>query len=1127
MAWMNVISVVAIFVLGVLRHVSCIDAESRDVVEGQSIRLSCRFNQYRSGQIAIYWIRTNSSKFDVISMNNDSHSGTLYKVDFKPEEGRYDLTILRAEYEKDNCQIECRFKDLSSGTYTVIAAFTVTVLIPPGPPQITPPKPVAREGETFALSCMSVGGSPDPIVQWYREDAPLQAQLQKGGSRDRPTTSVLSINPRMEDDNATYRCAVWNRAIPEELKMEGAVVLRVQYAPRIRVGPFNPLRILVNGDATLTCMVNANPPTRSVRWLKSGQLLSHTMNHTIPSVKPEDSGTYTCVAENGIGEATQINLELAVLYGPTVNLLPEKEVSLGESLAVKCNVASYPPPHTIEWIKESDAFFRQTGDTLRLESVSSEDSGKYYCKATTTARPSGSSMQRESTSNSSILINIRHKPGETFIQPSTLEAVTGKPFTLTCSAKPPGYPLPEYRWWKEGQEKIELSRQANYTLLSAHVSHEGQYYCQTQNSLGYGSIASAYLTVYEPVSISIPLRPQVLRKETDVNFSITCRARGKPLPQVQWAHNGQTIPADSGFFKIITTNNIEDNNVNSLQSTLVFEGRERKNGRLTSEDRGKYTCTYDNGFGDVSSTLSLKVEHSPIVKHTYNRVAFDPRETAVLKCIMQAYPEPIFEWFHYGRGLDNYGNHGTNITDIGGDTFVGVLSIKDLTENDYGEYTCRAWNQVGDKKTIIKLVKKGVPERPSNIELVDASSDKITLRWTEGFNGGFSSTEYLITYWPAAENVKGRNESCRSQNVCEIIGLQSETEYKFKVLAVNPRGYSPYSEEIIIKTKPNLRDLPRAIDAHFDKESSQLTFAVDPLPIPLLAKVQARYSDSEEWILQKYIEINTPEETVYLKPGSQSFSDVRVTLCLQSNESWCGDAKIASPFDDSSPRSVETVGVVKVENMYVIITVAGCLSLIAIIGFICFYLCKKSNKGNKKKQEIKTLNAGPPPVTLPYYSEENLTKHGDVLDSNPKANIYMTRMPDGTNDHMCTGPNDHGLLYPGDRDLGSCMGPNSHLNMLLKNGDIPDGSYYPFEGEMVNDYYGGNDFKPVNNDMMNMKNREHLHSPYYDVSGLPDPYSMRDDEKMHPNSMCFDESLESGYSTPNSRSRRIIREIIV
>jgi echinoid len=60
-----------------------------------------------------------------------------------------------------------------------------------------------------------------------------------------------------------------------------------------------------------------------------------------------------------------------------------------------------------------------------------------------------------------------------------------------------------------------------------------------------------------------------------------------------------------------------------------------------------------------------------------------------------------------------------------------------------------------------------------------------------------------------------------------------------------------------------------------------------------------------------------------------------------------------------------------------------------------------------------------------------------------------------------------------------------------------------------------------------------LESPYGDVSGLPDPYLEQlidNEEHMKPQphlSMSYDESLESGYSTPNSRTRRIIREIIV
>lgn len=57
-------------------------------------------------------------------------------------------------------------------------------------------------------------------------------------------------------------------------------------------------------------------------------------------------------------------------------------------------------------------------------------------------------------------------------------------------------------------------------------------------------------------------------------------------------------------------------------------------------------------------------------------------------------------------------------------------------------------------------------------------------------------------------------------------------------------------------------------------------------------------------------------------------------------------------------------------------------------------------------------------------------------------------------------------------------------------------------------------------------------SPYHDVSGLPDPYMdqmEQEDSKPPPQhmSLSYDESLESGYSTPNSRNRRVIREIIV
>lgn len=49
----------------------------------------------------------------------------------------------------------------------------------------------------------------------------------------------------------------------------------------------------------------------------------------------------------------------------------------------------------------------------------------------------------------------------------------------------------------------------------------------------------------------------------------------------------------------------------------------------------------------------------------------------------------------------------------------------------------------------------------------------------------------------------------------------------------------------------------------------------------------------------------------------------------------------------------------------------------------------------------------------------------------------------------------------------------------------------------------------------------------YDVSGLPYQEAYDGEPKPPQVSLSYDESLESGYSTPNSRRPRIIREIIV
>ena len=84
-------------------------------------------------------------------------------MDLAEEEGRYDLTIERATYERHNGMFECSVRG-PSGSVLHSTIVNLTVLIPPGLPAVSPQRPKAVEGRQLQLTCSSRGGSPDPQI---------------------------------------------------------------------------------------------------------------------------------------------------------------------------------------------------------------------------------------------------------------------------------------------------------------------------------------------------------------------------------------------------------------------------------------------------------------------------------------------------------------------------------------------------------------------------------------------------------------------------------------------------------------------------------------------------------------------------------------------------------------------------------------------------------------------------------------------------------------------------------------------------------------------------------------------------------------------------------------------------
>lgn len=148
-------------------------------------------------------------------------------VDYRPNDGIYDLVIKNASYSRDNGRFECRIKAVGTGADVHQEYYNITVLTLPEKPIIDAgPIAIGTEGKQLELVCSSTGGSPTPTITWYREGStvPLPAVMNVIGSSGQTpalTRSTLALMPTREDDEAKFRCVVWNRA------MEGGDVKRL------------------------------------------------------------------------------------------------------------------------------------------------------------------------------------------------------------------------------------------------------------------------------------------------------------------------------------------------------------------------------------------------------------------------------------------------------------------------------------------------------------------------------------------------------------------------------------------------------------------------------------------------------------------------------------------------------------------------------------------------------------------------------------------------------------------------------------------------------------------------------------------------------------------------------------
>ena len=591
--------------------------------------------------------------------------------------------------------------------------------------------------------------------------------------------------------------------------------------------------------------------------------------------------------------------------------------------------------------------------------------------------------------NATIDINIRHAPGKTFIMPDKPVAIDGKRITLKCGATPSGYPSPNYKWWKDGSD-TPLAIGSEFTLEPARLSNMGTYYCQAANELGQAAVAEMYLEVYKAPKIVTPLQPSILKTEGDEGFHITCSGVGKPMPRVQWFKDGQEISAHSAFYEVSTTSQEPNSNHQavSVQSVLKFAGSERiGQNRLMSTDRGHYTCQFENQVASEDSTLLLRVEHTPVVIHRYNKVAFDVGEPAFIRCRMQAYPEPKFDWSFRNSILQADPRfYQMNSTNRGEDIHESMLMIKSVSQSSYGDYGCRAMNKMGSKRTIIKLEPKGKPERPESLKATRTTYNTISLTWTPGFNGGFENTRYIVQY-RHGNDLSPRIHDCQQRTNCNITRLDQNSPYLLKVKAVNERGESHFTEEIVAMTKVDAKQIPIPSNVHYEKSTKKASFglAKSRSSMELIAMVELENGDGQ-WSLFENLPMHSLQEgEVFI---NNFVNNLRVRFCLELNERLCGDYAEALVVD-VRPNAATSASLKQpwVIGVIVVIVLLSLMALLIILKCFCCQKTKTLKNDDLNSNRPSIIHGTQPP---PYNGIDNKGVDTTLKDSedNLKAVLY-------------------------------------------------------------------------------------------------------------------------------------------
>ncbi|XP_052891416.1 nephrin-like [Anopheles moucheti] len=769
---------------------------SEAVRKGQHVKLVCRS-------------RGGNPPAQLIWYKNGNQARMAYRTTDRLSENIYSFV---AEATDNKARLRCEANNIMA-TKILKAEVTLNVLFAPTQVIVSGPSE-ARIGDSVTLQCQTTASNPAADIKWVvngKQVANASAKVVPSPEGGWVTTSNITATVEANKRSLIAICHGVNMQLPENVQSTHTVNVLLPPGPPIISG-YTEGSILAEGTKhKLMCISSGGNPLATLVWYKNDKKIKSISKTTDQSVSAElsikanvtdNQAQYRCEAHNS---ATEIPLfETKVL---TVHFAPETakirmepvELRPGIEATLICDSSSSNPPATLAWRHKGTTLEGTNNSSkpglwggtvssleLKLNITQDMDGHVYTCQST------NEMLQR--SVNVAVNLPVLYEPQFSPPDETTVSGVEGEPLAvaLVATGNPPSI---AYTWTKDGQRIASsgvpriVSEGPILNITKLKRSDAGVYTCEATNSQGSAMINITLQVKYAATIKSIS-KPVIVNPGEDA--ILNCTVDGNPLTpeHVRWERTGYDLKAKTTAAYANAT------------GALVVKDAHR-------EDVGNFRCIADNHVGEPAGRdVLLIVKFAPEIDKSSAmlRAASGPGDQARLPCRAQSAPEPTFHWIRSGQELavNQTSKYQTIQRQLDPLTYESILLIERISSADYGEYECRAKNDLGSGAGVGRLDVKSAPEPPTTLTVLNVTHDTVTLGWEPGFDGGHRAS-YRIRYREVTSERYRYEDGPPNARQLTVAGLRSNTLYLFSIMAANVLGESRYLPDL---TRAQTREPP-------------------------------------------------------------------------------------------------------------------------------------------------------------------------------------------------------------------------------------------------------------------------------------------------------------------------------